>query len=129
MGYTYDKNITFRKTDVVRIIKWNDGKTSNFLYQWAGRGYEYPITEKQISDRIEAAPVLNYKLYKIVLDDDMIGTIELMNIDLETKTAKIGRYLLNPGRRVYAECNDDNINSIKLLERLNFRRERYFLRM
>ncbi|MDF2985646.1 MAG: ribosomal-protein-S5-alanine N-acetyltransferase [Eubacterium sp.] len=31
------------------------------------------------------------------------------------------------GRRIYAECNDDNFNSIKLLERLGFRREGYFM--
>lgn len=90
------KILPLEQIDVVRIIKWNDAKTSDFLFQWAGRGYEYPISEKQITDRIDAEPVSNYKLYKIVLEDNMIGTIELMNIDLETKTAKIGRYLLNP---------------------------------
>lgn len=31
------------------------------------------------------------------------------------------------GRRVYAECNDDNFPSIRLLERLRFRREGYFI--
>lgn len=31
------------------------------------------------------------------------------------------------GRRVFAQCNDDNENSIRLLERLGFRREGYFM--
>lgn len=31
------------------------------------------------------------------------------------------------GRRVYAECNDDNYSSIKLLERLGMRREGHFI--
>ena len=31
------------------------------------------------------------------------------------------------GRRVYAECNEENIKSIKLLERLNFRKEAHFI--
>lgn len=31
------------------------------------------------------------------------------------------------GRRVYAECNDDNPGSYRLLERLGFRREGHFL--
>ena len=31
------------------------------------------------------------------------------------------------GRRVFAECNDDNYSSIRLLERLGFRREGYFI--
>ncbi|MDQ0362983.1 GNAT family N-acetyltransferase [Breznakia pachnodae] len=30
-------------------------------------------------------------------------------------------------RRIIAECNDDNENSYKLLERLNFRREAHFI--
>jgi len=31
------------------------------------------------------------------------------------------------GRRIYAECNEENTNSIKLLERLGFRQEGHFL--
>lgn len=31
------------------------------------------------------------------------------------------------GRRIYAECDDDNFPSIRLLERLGFRREGYFI--
>jgi ribosomal-protein-alanine N-acetyltransferase len=31
------------------------------------------------------------------------------------------------GRRVYAECNDDNFSSIKLLERIGMRREGHFI--
>lgn len=31
------------------------------------------------------------------------------------------------GRRVYAECNDDNIASIRLLERIGMRREGHFM--
>lgn len=31
------------------------------------------------------------------------------------------------GRRIYAECNEDNVNSCKLLERLGFRQEGHFL--
>jgi len=50
----------------------------------------------QITDRIETGSLSNYKLYKIVHEDNMIGTIELMNIDFEAKTAKVGRFLLKP---------------------------------
>ncbi|HBV66726.1 MAG TPA: GNAT family N-acetyltransferase [Clostridiales bacterium] len=78
------------------MVEWNDDKTADFLLQWAGVDYEYPLSEKQIIDRIESEPSSGYRLYKIVLDNDMIGTIELMSIDTEMKTAKIGRYLLNP---------------------------------
>lgn len=90
------KILPLEKADAVCIVKWNDKKTSDFLLQWAGSGYEYPISEKQISDRIEAMASSEYKIYKIVFEDNMIGTIEIINIDNENKTAKIGRYLLNP---------------------------------
>ncbi|NYB75246.1 GNAT family N-acetyltransferase [Sedimentibacter hydroxybenzoicus DSM 7310] len=90
------KILPLEKADAGYIVKWNDKKTSDFLLQWAGGGYEYPISEKQIIDRIEAMASSNYKIYKIVFEDNMIGTIEVINIDDENKTAKIGRYLLNP---------------------------------
>ncbi len=38
-------------------------------------------------------------------------------------------YIFNElgGRRIYAECNEDNYSSIKLLERLGMRREGHFI--
>jgi len=90
------KILPIEKTDAACIVKWNENKTADFLLQWAGIGYKYPLSEKQIIDRIESEPSSGCRIYKIILDNDMIGTIELMRIDTEAKTAKIGRYLLNP---------------------------------
>ncbi len=82
--------------DAELIVRWNNKKTADFLNQWAGRGYEYPITVKQITDRIQAQHLSDFKLYKIIVDDKMIGTIELMSIDHTAKTAAIGHFLLQP---------------------------------
>lgn len=90
------KILPLEKTDAVCIVKWNENKTADFLLQWAGIGYKYPLSEKQIIDRIESETSSGCRMYKIILDNDMIGTIELMRIDTEAKTGKIGRYLLNP---------------------------------
>jgi len=90
------KILPLEKTDSVCIVKWNENKTADFLLQWAGIGYKYPLSEKQIIDRIESETSSGCRMYKIILDNDMIGTIELMWIDTEAKTGKIGRYLLNP---------------------------------
>jgi len=87
--------LPLEKTDAACIVKWNENKTADFLLQWAGIGYEYPLSEKQIIDRIESETSSGCRLYKIIIDNDMIGTIELMKIDTEAKTAKIGRFLLN----------------------------------
>jgi RimJ/RimL family protein N-acetyltransferase len=71
-------------------------------------------------------------------NDDEEDTYEI-GYDFNEKYTKQGyateaciammNYIFNElnGRRVFAQCNDDNINSIKLLERLGMRREGYFL--
>ena len=89
------KILLLENSDAKSIVQWNSKKDADFLQQWAGRGYMFPITEQQIVDRICAEEYSNYKLYKITLDEKMIGTIELMDIDRTTKTAKIGRFLLD----------------------------------
>ena len=90
------KILPLNKNDATFIVDWNKGTTADFLVQWAGRGYEFPITELQIIRRIDEESSSNYKLYKILLDETIIGTIELMNIDEEKKRADFGRFLLNP---------------------------------
>jgi len=35
------------------IVNWCKDKDEDFLRQWAGRGYIYPLTETQISERLE----------------------------------------------------------------------------
>ena len=78
------------------IVRWNMGKDADFLTQWAGKGYQYPITEEQITARIVASAGADYKIYGIMLDESLIGTIELMNVNLTAKKASIGRFLLDP---------------------------------
>lgn len=88
--------LPLEKCDCSFIVEWNKEKTADFLQQWAGRGYEFPISENQISSRIDTGTVADFIIYKIVLDNEIIGTIELMNIDKAKGTANIGRFLLNP---------------------------------
>ena len=90
------KILPLEKKDAMQIVEWNRGTSAEFLTQWSGRGYEFPITESQIIMRIDQEPLSDYKLYKILLEDSIIGTIELMNIDKDMKKASIGRFLLNP---------------------------------
>lgn len=100
MEYGVNEMLTIRpleETDVCPIVEWNAGKDEDFLRQWTGCGYEYPITERQIMDRIRESGDFNCRLYKIIRDGVMIGTIELMKIDPELKKAAVGRFLLNPG--------------------------------
>jgi hypothetical protein len=50
--------------DASCIVKWNQGKDFDFLTQWSGRGYQYPITVEQINAR-PAADSAEYKIYAI----------------------------------------------------------------
>ena len=88
--------LPLEKADAERIVAWNAGTSADFLVQWTGRGYEYPLTADQITSRIDAQSSCDYLLYKIVLNNEMIGTIELMAIDKAAKRARIGRFLLDP---------------------------------
>jgi RimJ/RimL family protein N-acetyltransferase len=84
------------KKDVSSIIAWNEGKGADFLTQWAGRGYRYPLMEEQITERLIPNPGTDFKIYGIILDGKILGTIELMKIDFVTKRASIGHFLVDP---------------------------------
>jgi RimJ/RimL family protein N-acetyltransferase len=90
--------VLLKKNNVISIVAWNQGKDADFLAQWAGRGYRYPITEEQIIARLTVSPGADYKIYGVMMDGSLIGTIELMEIDLTAKRAKIGHYLLDPAK-------------------------------
>jgi len=63
-----------------------------------GRGYRYPLTETQITERLTTNAGTDYKIYGIILDGIIVGTIELMKIDLNIGRATIGHYLLAPAK-------------------------------
>ncbi len=81
--------------DYSTIINWNKGKGEDFLKQWAWLNYSYPITEQQIADRQKALKP-HGEIYKAVYDGDVVGTVELRNIDYKNGTAHIGNYLIDP---------------------------------
>jgi RimJ/RimL family protein N-acetyltransferase len=86
------------KKDASRIVEWNKAKDADFLTQWAGRGYCYPLTVEQITERLASNAGTDYKIYGIFLDGTIIGTIELMKIDFITQRASIGRFLIDPAK-------------------------------
>jgi len=85
------------KEDATYVVEWNKGMTADFLDQWAGpESYDFPITEPQIISRINQEPSSDYRLYKILNDNIVIGIIELLGINEQEKKAKVGRFLINP---------------------------------
>ena len=73
------------------IVNWCKDKDEDFLRQWAGNGYAYPLTEEQICSRLSDGA----GIYEAHLDDKMIGTIEIINMDQENNSALIGRFVLD----------------------------------
>ena len=91
---------TLRRENIPAIIEWNTGRDADFLQQWSGRGYAYPLTAAQIEGHLaEGAEV-----FEILRDGAMIGTIELMSRK-ENGAGHIGRFLLDPTQtaRVWAQ--------------------------
>jgi RimJ/RimL family protein N-acetyltransferase len=86
-----------------KIVEWNKGKDADFLYQWAGPGYVFPISEEQIAKRIKKRAGTDEAgtfIYKILNEYNiMLGTIELFNINRKKQTATIARFLIDENFR------------------------------
>jgi RimJ/RimL family protein N-acetyltransferase len=86
----------FEKDDFSRLIGWV--KTPEFLLQWAGPIFHFPLDESQLDtylkDTLEDPPMR--KIYKVLntADRRVIGHIELNGIDLRNKMATICRVLV-----------------------------------
>jgi RimJ/RimL family protein N-acetyltransferase len=82
-----------------QIIEWNRDTSSANLMQWAGPWFKYPLTEEQYDKyfsygvNCEGSDTF---VYKIVDEESnkMIGTIEFGKIDMDNKSARIGKFLL-----------------------------------
>ena len=76
------KIMPLEKEDAAYIVEWNRGKPEDFLIQWAGpQSFTFPLTEDQIIDKIEKQPGSDYRMFKILNDAEMIGTMELLRIN------------------------------------------------
>lgn len=88
-----------QKEDFKKLVEWNKGRSAEFLLQWAGPLYEYPLTEEQIERYFEDY-VLKEKdtlyVYKIISPetDEIIGTVELDEKDHISKIGRIARFLI-----------------------------------
>jgi RimJ/RimL family protein N-acetyltransferase len=89
---------SLEKKDASCIVGWNNGKDADFLTQWAGRGYRYPLTLEQITERLGSNDAMDYKIFGIWTAESIIGTVELLKIDLIANRAVIGHFLIDPAQ-------------------------------
>ncbi|WP_141493504.1 GNAT family N-acetyltransferase [Bacillus thuringiensis] len=82
---------TFKKSDFKQLINWINSE--EFLIQWSGNAFTFPLDEQQLEKYIESANTIAFK----VVDEetsDVIGHISLGQIDNINKSARIGKVLV-----------------------------------
>ncbi|MDR6226154.1 GNAT family N-acetyltransferase [Desmospora profundinema] len=84
--------------DWKRLVEWTD--SPEFLLQWAGPQFRFPLDEEQIKAHVEEGAGIR-RNFKAVLQDsgEMAGHVELNHINLENRSATVSRVLLDPHRR------------------------------
>ncbi|OJE02740.1 aminoglycoside adenylyltransferase [Bacillus cereus] len=82
---------SFKKSDFKRLINWINSE--EFLIQWSGNAFTFPLDEQQLEKYIESANTLAFK----VVDEEtsnVIVHISLGKIDNINKSARIGKVLV-----------------------------------
>ncbi|MDX8046295.1 GNAT family protein [Gracilibacillus sp. S3-1-1] len=86
----------FERSDFQQLINWIE--TPEFLLQWGGPNFSFPLTEQQLENYLKDAntdnsPVL---VYSVIEEETgyIIGHISLGNIDKNNKSARIGKVLV-----------------------------------
>ncbi len=98
-----------KEEDLQKIVEWNVNKSSEYLLQWAGPKFDYPLTFEQMEKyffkeiKKENSKILVYKIL-ITGTEEMIGTVEIRETDKENKVGRICRFLIgeekNRGRSI-----------------------------
>lgn len=84
----------FGKDDFDRLIEWIDSPA--LLLQWAGPIFQFPLNHEQLNQYI-SADTSNRRIFKVVnAQDEVVGHIELDNINTYHLSATISRVLVNP---------------------------------
>ena len=78
-----------RQADIKKIVRWTNTRNSEFLRQYAGDKWSFPLSEMQVSEEQDS-------IYSILRDKEFIGMIQV--IKQEQDRVHIGRFLLNPNK-------------------------------
>lgn len=74
--------------DLPAILRWNLGADADWLYQWAGKGYSWPLTAAQLMGKLASES----RVFRIDQDGEMVGTIELAGFGADS--ASVCRFLI-----------------------------------
>ncbi len=87
----------FGSNDFQKLIEWITDE--EFLFQWAGSQFIYPLSEEQLNNYIDGTNDKENSdtlIYKAILEDtgEYIGHISLGGIDRNNKSGRIGKVLV-----------------------------------
>lgn len=86
----------FERPDFNQLIRWID--SPEFLLQWGGPQFDYPLNENQLKKYIENAnrDTSDTLIYKVIHKEtgNVIGHVSLGKIDRKNKSARIGKVLV-----------------------------------
>ncbi|MCL2462780.1 MAG: GNAT family N-acetyltransferase [Defluviitaleaceae bacterium] len=91
--------LPFETGDIEAVLEWNSGAGADFLTQWAGSGYVYPLTYEQVRRRLDTGNGLEYHIFALREAGETVGTIEINFLNMKPRSAMICRFLLAPGHR------------------------------
>jgi RimJ/RimL family protein N-acetyltransferase len=86
----------FTEDDIPQLISWID--TPEFLLQWSGTGFSFPLTDQQLIKYLKEANKEDSKIkaYKVIHLESLkvIGHISLGSINLHNRNARMCRVLI-----------------------------------
>ena len=89
----------FGRDDFERLVNWSS--TPEFLLQWAGPIFQFPLDtpqlERYLAPAAEIPPVR--QIFKAVVEGEVVGHIELDAIDRRNRSARMSRVLIAHGLR------------------------------
>lgn len=92
-----------RESDFETIVKWINKHNEDFMVQWAGPTFTFPLTVEQMQNHYQKginsvnADVFIYKITE-TSNREMIGTLQLCRFDSINNEAVIGRFLIGDSK-------------------------------
>jgi len=146
----------FTRADFARLIRWVDDAGPEFLVQWAGTKFAFPLDEAQLEGYLAEAqePQATSFIFAAVDDEsgDVVGHVELSRVDRRNMSASVSRLLVGDRaargkgtgaqivtllldkafreldlHRVDLYVIDGNLAAIRLYEGLGFKTEGHFV--
>jgi len=87
----------FTQADIPEFLSWLKDTDEDFLVQFAGTNYRYPLDENQLEQTLQNDDTIMFKA--LDADGNMIGHCQLLRVDKILQSASIGRVLVRPERR------------------------------